>query len=147
MLDGWPHTFSGDGCNSKGEATAFNRTWKKAEFQFHISFVPPPEELVLTKGNVLKKTAPIHDPFVVRAKMLMQEAWMKAIGWDEELPNHLKVQWKDGSKSLENLCHLRSMVPQGREGGSRGYFLRLTTCLRKPMPQHRMYAKSMKMGR
>ena len=62
-----------------------------------FSFVPPLEELVLTKANVLKKTAAVHDPFVVLAKMLMQEAWMEAMGWDEELLYHLKVKWKDGS--------------------------------------------------
>ena len=50
------------------------------EDKFSFSFVPPPEELVLAKGNVLKKTASIYDPFgfptpfEVRAKMLMQEA-------------------------------------------------------------------------
>ena len=66
--------------------------------KFSFSFVPPPEELVLTKRNVLKKTASIYDlfgfltPFVVRVKMLMQEVWMEAIGWDEELPYHLKAE-------------------------------------------------------
>ena len=55
----------------------------------------------------MKKTASIYDPFgfltpfVVRAKMLMQEAWMEAIGWDEELPYHLKAEWKKWFKELE----------------------------------------------
>ena len=70
------------------------------EDKFSFSFVPPPDELVLTKRNVLKKTASIYDPFgfltpfVVRAKMLMQEAWIEALGWDEELPDHFKMEWK-----------------------------------------------------
>ena len=56
--------------------------------------------LVLTKRNVLKKTASVYDPFgfltpfVVRAKMLMQEAWIEALGWDEESPDHFKMEWK-----------------------------------------------------
>ena len=60
--------------------------WIVQEDKFSFSFIPPPEELVLTKRNVLKKTASIYDPFgfltpfIVRAKMLMQEAWMEAIG-------------------------------------------------------------------
>ena len=67
---------------------------------FPFSFHPPSDELVLTKRNVLKKTASIFDPFgfltpfVVRAKMLMQEAWMEALGWDKEMPDHFKMEWK-----------------------------------------------------
>ena len=66
--------------------------WIVLEDKFSFSFVPPPAELVLTKRNVLKKTASIYDPFrflppfVVRTKMLMEEAWMEAFGWDEDLP-------------------------------------------------------------
>ena len=56
-------------------------------------------------------TDPIHEPFVVRTKILMQEARMGADGWDEELPYHLKREWKDSSKSLENLT-----VSEGRHG-------------------------------
>ena len=74
--------------------------WIVQEDKFSFSFVPPSDELVLTKRNVLKKTASIYDPFgfltpfVVRAKILMQEAWMEAFGWDEELPDHFKIEWK-----------------------------------------------------
>ena len=74
--------------------------WIVQEDKFSFSFVPPPDELVLTKRNMLKKTASIYDPFgflmpfVVQAKMLMQEAWIEALGWDEELPDHFKMEWK-----------------------------------------------------
>ena len=37
--------------------------WIVQEDKFSFSFVPPQEELVLTKRNVLKKTASINDPF------------------------------------------------------------------------------------
>ena len=76
---------------------------------FSFSFVPPPEELVLTKRNLFNKTASINDPFgfltpfVVQVKMLMQEAWMEAIGCDEELPYHLKAKWKKWLKELGEL--------------------------------------------
>ena len=94
--------------------------WIVKEDKFSFSFVPPPEELVLTKRNVLKKTASIYDPlgfltpFVVRAKMLMQEAWMEAIGWDEELPYHLKAEWKNWFKELGELDAVR--VPRCLKG-------------------------------
>ena len=90
--------------------------WIVQEDKFSFSLVPPPEELVSTKRNVLKKTASIYDPFgfltpfVVRAKMLIQEAWMEAIGWDEELPYNLKAEWEKWFKELGELDAVH--VPQ-----------------------------------
>ena len=37
--------------------------WIVQEDKFSFYFVPPLDELVLTKRNVLKKTASIYDPF------------------------------------------------------------------------------------
>ena len=101
----------------RGEGSQIRKTfgvvWIVQEDMFSFSFVPPPEELILTKRNVLKKTASIYDPFgfltpfVVRAKMLMQEAWMEAIGWNEELPYHLKAEWKKWFKELGKLDAVR----------------------------------------
>ena len=87
--------------------------WIVQEEKFSYSFVPPPEELLLTKKNVLKKTASIYDPlgfltpFLVLAKMLMQEAWIEAIGWDEELPHDLRAEWKKMFKELGDLDAVR----------------------------------------
>ena len=87
--------------------------WIVQEDKFSFSFVPPPDELVLTKRNLLKKTASIYDPFgfltpfVVRAKMLMQEAWIEALGWDEELPDHFKMEWKRWFGELGELGAVR----------------------------------------
>ena len=81
--------------------------------KFSFSFVPPSDELVLTKRNMLKKTASIYDPFgfltpfVVRAKILMQEAWMEAFGWDEELPDRFKMEWKRWFEELGELGAVR----------------------------------------
>ena len=87
--------------------------WINQEDKFSFSFVPPPDELALTKRNVLKKTVSIYDPFgfltpfVVRAKMLMQEAWVEAFGWDEELPDHFKMEWKRWFEELGELGAVR----------------------------------------
>lgn len=87
--------------------------WIVQEDKFSFSFVPPPDELVLTKRNVLKKTASIYDPFgfltpfVVRATMLIQEAWIAALRWDEELPDHFKTEWKRWFGELGELGAVR----------------------------------------
>ena len=80
--------------------------WIVQEDKFSFSFVRPPDELVLTKRNVLKKTASIYDPFgfltpfMVQAKILTQEAWIEALGWDEELPDYFKMEWKRWFREL-----------------------------------------------
>ena len=47
-----------------------------------------------TKRNVLRQTATIYDPlvflssYVIRSKLLIPKAWLKAWDWDERLPTH-----------------------------------------------------------
>ena len=31
-------------------------------------------------------------PYIIRAKMLIQQAWLEAIEWDDPLPSHLETQ-------------------------------------------------------
>ncbi len=33
-------------------------------------------------------------PFVVRAKLLMQQAWVQALDWDKPLTNELQEAWR-----------------------------------------------------
>lgn len=66
-------------------------------FSFKYSLTPETE---LTKRKVLKKTATIFDPlgflapYAVRAKILIQQAWVEATGWDVPLPGHHQKLWK-----------------------------------------------------
>lgn len=54
-----------------------------------IRFTPGME---FTKRNVLNRTATIYDPlgnlapYVVRAKLVIQKAWIEAADWDDPLP-------------------------------------------------------------
>ena len=56
------------------------------------------EEFELTKHNFLKKVATLFDPlgflspFIVRAKVLMQELWIYGLDWDEKLPTELSTK-------------------------------------------------------
>jgi len=83
--------------------------WTVQDDKMTFHYTAPSTEFVFTKRNVLKKVATIFDPFgflapyVVRAKLLMQEAWMSSLGWDEELPDHLQRKWKQWFNELELL--------------------------------------------
>ena len=74
-------------------------------FSFKYSLTP---EIELTKRNVLKKTATIYDPlgflapYVVRAKILIQQAWVEADGWDVPLPVHHQEQWRSWFQESTN---------------------------------------------
>lgn len=52
-----------------------------------------------TKRKILSETAQLYDPlgflapFIVRAKMLLQELWLEQLPWDEPVPEHLKAKW------------------------------------------------------
>ena len=70
--------------------------------QFLSHYTPPSEEFQNTKRNVLRSTVTILDPigflapFVVRAKLLMQQAWVQALDCDKPLTNELQKarrQW------------------------------------------------------
>ena len=87
--------------------------WMVQEDKLLFHFTPPSAEFVFTKRNVLKKIATIFDPFgflapyVVRAKLLMQEAWMESLGWDEELPDNLKTEWRKWFDELVELDNVK----------------------------------------
>ncbi|XP_064646181.1 uncharacterized protein LOC135499366 [Lineus longissimus] len=58
----------------------------------------PVEATVVTKRTLLGKIARLFDPlqllapFVIRAKILQQEAWILGLGWDERFPKALEEQ-------------------------------------------------------
>jgi len=75
-------------------------SWTAREDQFLFRYSPPSKDFEFTKRNVLKKTATLFDPlgflspFVVKAKLFMQQAWVDALEWDEVLPSEQREQWK-----------------------------------------------------
>ena len=75
-------------------------SWTAREDQFLFHYSPPPDDFEFTKRNVLKKTATLFDPlgflspFMVKAKVFMQQAWVDALEWDEVLPSEQREQWK-----------------------------------------------------
>ncbi|XP_072763713.1 uncharacterized protein [Anoplolepis gracilipes] len=65
-------------------------------FQFSTDFLT---NSVSTKRDVLSTISRLFDPLgligpiLVRAKLIMQEAWMSNLGWDEPLTDNLRRAW------------------------------------------------------
>ena len=65
-----------------------------------------------TKRGLLSRIATLFDPlqflvpYVIRAKMALQEAWLRGLEWDEEFPSDLKVttqQWAEQLAEASNV--------------------------------------------
>ncbi|XP_062138858.1 uncharacterized protein LOC133847691 [Drosophila sulfurigaster albostrigata] len=49
----------------------------------------------------------VAGPFVIRAKIFMQEIWLRTLEWDEHLPTDLSLQWKEYLQSYPALGKIR----------------------------------------
>ena len=69
------------------------------EFKISTSEAPQPQ---LTKRNILRKMATIFDPlglvspFIVVAKILLQELWTRGYGWDDKIADEIALRIADG---------------------------------------------------
>ncbi|CAC5385170.1 unnamed protein product [Mytilus coruscus] len=56
---------------------------------------------LITKREVLRESSKIYDPLgiispvTVRGKMVMQTLWGENMKWDEPLPDHMRTEWID----------------------------------------------------
>ncbi|KAL9987286.1 hypothetical protein ACROYT_G001568 [Oculina patagonica] len=88
-------------------------SWSAQNDQFLFYYSPPAEDFEYTKRNVLKKTAALFDPlgflapFVVKAKIFVQQAWLEALQWDDPLPFKQKEEWKDWFSDLSLLEEIK----------------------------------------
>jgi len=82
------------------------------------------EGTVFTKRALLSRIATLFDPlqylapFVIRTKMMLQEAWLRGLDWDEEFPDDLKVsvkKWMDELPSLKRVQIPRCYSAAGTE--------------------------------
>ncbi|XP_070141654.1 uncharacterized protein [Drosophila kikkawai] len=95
------------GADSKIEAKVAIRELQgalgSAGFPLRFFFIPP--ELTagssFTKRQVLSQIAKLFDPagwlapFIVQAKMFMQEIWLQDLAWDDDLPRDFCQRWVD----------------------------------------------------
>ena len=87
--------------------------WSAQEdvFSFHVA--TPVVEDVLTKRSILGRVAAVFDPlglaspFIVRAKILIQDLWSMGLGWDEPITREISVRVKEWFSELEELKEIK----------------------------------------
>ena len=84
-------------------------TWLPEEDVFTFNANPPEKDFLLTKRNFLKKIAKLFDPvgflapFIIRAKILLQEMWAAGMDWDDLFQRDLASKARKWFKELEDL--------------------------------------------
>ena len=84
-------------------------TWLPGEDVFTFNANPPEKDFPLTKRNFLKKIAKLFDPvgflapFIIRAKILLQEMWAAGMDWDDLFLGDLASKARKWFKELEYL--------------------------------------------
>ena len=84
-------------------------TWLPGEDVFTFNANPPEKDFPLTKRNFLKKIAKLFDPvgslapFIIRAKILLQEMWAAGMDWDDLFLGDLASKAGKWFKELEDL--------------------------------------------
>ena len=86
--------------------------WIAKEDVFSFSSKQPVDNMQFTKRSFLSKIATLLDPlgflcpFIMKAKVLMQEIWTSGTDWDEPLETHIHDQastWFAKSTHLSNI--------------------------------------------
>ena len=83
--------------------------WVAEEDNFTYRVNPPEESYLLTKRNFLRKIATLFDPmgflnpYVIRAKILLQEMWTSGLDWDDQLDENLARKAKTWFAELQQL--------------------------------------------
>ncbi|XP_044779797.1 uncharacterized protein LOC123327441 [Drosophila simulans] len=99
--------------DAKSTAKTLGIRWRATSDEFF--FVPPElaNETSFTKRQVLSQIAKLFDPagwlapFIVRAKIFMQEIWLQELGWDENIPNELFLRWLNFLQNYSVLEQIR----------------------------------------
>lgn len=66
-----------------------------------------------TKRTILSAISQIFDPLglvgpaLIQAKLLIQSLWKLDLGWDEDIPEQLKVTWQNFSSQIDDLNRIK----------------------------------------
>ncbi|XP_014672135.1 PREDICTED: uncharacterized protein LOC106812706 [Priapulus caudatus] len=87
--------------------------WDASRDVFTFKVEIPPSEMRATKRNVFRSSATLYDPlnflapFTIRARIYMQQTWVKGIEWDELLPSELSREWRNWFRELPKLTDIK----------------------------------------
>ena len=97
--------------------------WKATCDQFAFRLKTPSAAQKMTKRAFLRATAKVFDPlgfvapFVIRAKLCLQEMWLTGQDWDQELTHELNEKttaWFDDFSAIERINVPRCLVDEQR---------------------------------
>ena len=72
-----------------------------------LSLEPVKNEFPNTKRGILSATSSVFDPlglaapYVINAKLIIQELWTHQVKWDDELPNDILKKWQSWKEGLK----------------------------------------------
>ena len=88
-------------------------SWNSTEDVFTVTASAVSPEFQTTKRNVLRKVATNFDPlgfvcpYVIMAKILLQELWMRGYDWDDEVQDAIEDKIGDWLKKLKSLQEVK----------------------------------------
>jgi hypothetical protein len=100
---------AGSVVSEKGLAKVLGSVWLPNEDLFAYNGIDIPDGVVVTKRVVLSFIAKLFDPmgfltpYVMMAKILFQELWVRGLEWDREIPDDLASSFAQWLKGLEAL--------------------------------------------
>ena len=97
--------------------TTLGLQWNSTEDVFVVPATPAPFDHPITKKNVLKTVATVFDPlglispFIVQAKIMLQEMWHRVYDWDEEVEDEVANRIQNWFSQLQ--CLAKVKAPRG----------------------------------
>jgi hypothetical protein len=100
-----------DGASGAPLQRALGISWDTREdvFTFSSSIKDAP----MTKRGILRVTSSLFDPtgfltpFILKAKILLQELWRTQLDWDEVVDDNQQKHWKKWLEGATEVCHVR----------------------------------------
>ena len=97
--------------DSESLTRALGVIWNLVEDVF--TFIFTVIDAASSKQGILKVTCSIFDPlglvipFILIAKLLLQELWRLSIDWDDELPSDMMQHWENWKAAAQNITCVR----------------------------------------
>lgn len=99
--------------NEQGHTSVLGLKWITTTDEFTYIVKCAKIEEKLTKRSILSKIGQLYDPVgfltpvIVRAKLLIQSIWKEHLEWDQLVPEHITLQWKEIWSTINELERIR----------------------------------------